>query len=550
MRILRSTTVIAGIFFFLSLPVSGRSLQQDPVEISTGHSGEFDGLLIDSVIIENRNIYDTDEDPYDKFIFKLANKLHIKTRVRTVDRELLLKKGDLFSDALAEESSRNIRQNLKVYDAWIETELLPEDRVLMRVITVDEWSLTGGISYTREGNETRYKVGAEEENFLGHNQFVSFYYYAQSDDENFIETRFLEKRLFGKRYRLRVDYVNDPLATMRRLALSKPFYDLQQNYAYAIDLRELSGRRDVYDNTLKIGESFFHGDLVESSLAYRMGSYRQKLTLELSHTYRYERSFEKKILVMEGVDTSLAIASFPEDSLYHLTGTAVDLSRFSYIKLHNIDGFQYTEDYILGYFAGARYARAFYSDFKGYHYDIAGAYLSRYLSNGSNMARFDYGHTLWFRGDQILRHFTSLKAKYYHRLCDCITLAFQGTYSSDWDQQGRNNLTLGGTTGIRGYDKYFRTGNRRLVFNAETRIFTDLKLLSAIFGAAAFVDWGNVWKADQALTVSDFYASGGVGLRIGFEKSTKNVVRMDLAYSESSGWEFSVGTYQYFLATN
>ncbi|UCG62057.1 MAG: hypothetical protein JSV52_01830 [Candidatus Zixiibacteriota bacterium] len=548
MRLLRPLRI--PIAFVITLTLFGAVFGSDMDSRQTDPASgiQVEGVQIDSVVIENRNIYDTGNDAYDKFIFKLANKLHIKTRAYTVRRELLLRKGDLFSRDLAEESSRNIRQNLKVYDAWIETEMLSNGNLLMKVITVDEWSLTGGINYTREGNETRFKIGAEEENFLGHNQYLSFYYYAQSDDDNFIETRFLEKRLLGRRYRLRLDYVNDPLNTTRRIALSRPFYDLGQKYSFAVDVRQLSGRRDIYDDGLRIGESFFDGDVVESDVLYRWGRYDRKITLEFSHVYRYEHSFDKRILMLDDIDTALALATFPDDSLYHKTGVGVSFADFSYVKLNNIDGFHYTEDYILGYFVGVGYARTFPSNFKGYHFDIAGASVGRYWSNGSNLARLDYGHTVWFKGSEMLRHFTTLRAKYYHRASDRITFAFQSTYTSDWNREGRDNLVIGGTSGLRGYDKFFRTGNRRIVFNAEARIFTDLELLSALFGAAAFVDWGNAWKSDESLTFSDFYAAGGVGLRIGFEKTTKNVVRIDLAYSESSGWELSIGTYQYFAA--
>lgn len=532
----------------LLLPIRSFAEEQADSARAANHAELLEGIEIDSVVIENRNIYDTGGEKYDRFIFKLANKLHIKTNRYIVSQELLLNKGDLFSVDLAEESSRNLRRNLKIYDAWIEAEALPNGKVLMKVVTIDEWSLTGGINYSREGNETRYKIGVEEENFLGNNQFISFYYFAQSDDDNFVETRFFDNRFAGRRYRLRVDFNNDPLNTVQRIALSRPFYDLNQKYAYAIDLRKFSGRRDIYNDSLKIAESMFDGDVALSNFAYRFGGYHQKLTLQMSHNYRFERNFEERIFVSNGDDSALAIASFPEDSLYHEIGVEADFSRFNYIKLHNIDGFNYTEDYALGYFAGLEYARAFLSDFKGYHFDIVGAYVSRYWSSGFDLMILDYGHTVWLRGDEMLRHITRMRAKYYKRLSNRVTLALSSVYTSDWDHDKRNSLTLGGTTGIRGYDKFFKTGDRRLVVNAEARVFSDLSLLSAVFGGAVFVDCASVWKSGQPLGLDQSYASAGIGLRIALEKSTKNIVRIDLAYSEATKLELSIGANQYFLA--
>ena len=138
--------------------------------------------------------------------------------------------------------------------------------------------------------------------------------------------------------------------------------------------------------------------------------------------------------------------------------------------------------------------------------------------------------------------------RYYRRVNGVVTLALNVSYLSDWDASGRNNLILGGNTGIRGYDKYFKTGNRRAVVNVESRFFTNIKILSALFGAVAFADFGNVWKDDEEISLKGMHSSVGVGLRIGFEKSTKNIVRIDLAFSDQNQWELSIGTHQYFQA--
>ncbi|UCE24327.1 MAG: BamA/TamA family outer membrane protein [Candidatus Zixiibacteriota bacterium] len=548
MTLLRKQAGMAVVLLIVGLCGSGLPsdfVRQQPV---AGDQVSFDGLEIDSVIIENRNIYDTDDDAYDRFIFRLANRLHIKTRRYIIQREVLLKRGDPFSHQLAEESSRNLRANLKIYDAWIETSLLPNGKLLMKVVTIDQWSLAGGLNYSREGNETKYQIGAEEENFLGNNQFISFYYFAQSDDDNFIETRFFDNRFLGQRYRLALDYGSDPLNSVRRMRLGRPLYDLEQEYSYFVDVAKFSGRRDVYSDSSKIGESFFDGDRVRSEVTYRTGAHDSKLLFRLRHAYRFEGISQRQIFSDDADDIDLALASFPDDSLYHQFDLENQYSRFRYITLENIDGFGYTEDFVLGTFIGAGYGRAFHSDFKGHQFDRVGAFVSHYRSHGPSLMLFDYSHEIWFRGETMLRHATSAAGRYYNRLSDRTTFALQARYSSDWRGSDQNSLLLGGTTGIRGYDKFFLTGDRRLVINVEARFFSDLTLLSAMFGAAAFVDLGNIWKPQERLDLSDFYASTGVGLRIAFAKSTKNIVRIDLAYSETTRWELSVGTDQYFFA--
>ncbi len=347
---------------FLVLGATAGVLAANPVSAEkrhNSHPSEFEGIEIDSIVIENRNIYDTEEAGYDKFLFKLANKLHIKTRAYIVTRELLQQKGDTFSLSLAEEAARNLRRTLKIYDAWIETETLPNGKLLMRVVTIDEWSFTGGLSYSREGNETRYQIGADEENFLGNNQFISLYYYAQSDDDNFLEGRFFENRLFGKPYQMNLKYSDNPVGEIRSVTFSRPYYDLEQKHSYGVTVQKFGGRRDVYDDSLKIGQSSFDGDIIESNASYRFGNYDKKAEVELGYVYRFERNFDKEVFSGNPEDSVLARSSFAADSLYHEISIGATYSDFEYIKEKRIDGFGYTEDILLGFFSGAQIGRAF-----------------------------------------------------------------------------------------------------------------------------------------------------------------------------------------------
>ncbi len=50
---------------------------------------------IDTIIIENRNIFDR-EDAAPDWVARLANKLHMRTRQSVIRRRLLLNRGDPF----------------------------------------------------------------------------------------------------------------------------------------------------------------------------------------------------------------------------------------------------------------------------------------------------------------------------------------------------------------------------------------------------------------------------------------------------------------------
>jgi outer membrane protein assembly factor BamA len=533
----------------MGLPCLAVTPDSDSVD-SNPPAGIFtnDGLIVDSVEICNRNIYDAKDGDYDHFIFKIANKLHIKTRKSIVERELLLKKGDTYSQALAEETARNIRQKLIVYDAWSEVETLPDGRLLWRVVTVDQWSFNGGVNYGREGNETRWQIGFDEKNFLGYNQFVSFYYYNQSDDDNYIEGSIADRRFWGKRLRIQLDYSSNPFRETAGFTLQRPYYDLEQTTYFSLISRTLSGRRDIYSDNLKVAESRYDGEATEFLAAYRLGKYREKLRFQFSYDYRNERTVDRTFLTGDPDDIALAISSFPNDTLYHQFGLATAYSNFDYAKMHRVDGFGYTEDYLLGYFGEGQFSRAFNAAFDDHRYDRADLFLARYFGFRSGLLLVDYEHSLWYRATHNFRRVAALSVRFYQQPSSYFTIALRSAYISAWNSEDREDILLGGTTGIRGYDKYFKTGNRKALVNVEGRFYSGVKFLSALFGAVVFADWGSIWKTNEAITLDNSYASAGVGLRVAFEKSTKNIVRIDVAYSEQTSWQLSIGTDQYFRA--
>jgi outer membrane protein assembly factor BamA len=312
---------------------------------------------VDSVVIENSNIFDTALKRHRHFIFRLANKLHYKTRRNVIKREILVKTGEAFSPELAEETARNLRRRLALYDAWVETEMLANGHLLVRIVTIDEWSLSGGLNISRDGNETEYRLALAEKNLLGNNQYLSMEYRVQSSDDDYVVARFLDRRFFGSPYTVELGYGDDPLGTFRRVSFGHPFYDLLQTYSFDLTVATTGGRREIHNDGLLVGWSNNEGDLFKIGGAYRIGSYERKVRISSQYAYRYERSFDKTIAGSTKDDTLLAGYGFPSDSLYHQVGGGLRLSNLEFVMLERIDGFGYTEDFVLGQALQVGYAR-------------------------------------------------------------------------------------------------------------------------------------------------------------------------------------------------
>lgn len=502
-------------------------------------------MIVDSIVIDNREIFDTSDPDYDAFIFKWANHLHIVTRQKVIAREVLLEVGEPYSSELAHETERNLRGRLSIYDAWVRPEVLPDDRLLVRVVTIDQWSLTGGVTVSQEGQDYEYEIGFDEDNFLGNNQTVSFYFVDPADEDTFLRGKFLDYRFYGRPFLLSAQYSGNDLDNFVGVTMGRPFYELSQSFALTGDVLDFGGRTDVYDDDRRISETVYEGDQFRLEGAYRWGEYKRKTTITGNYKYRFQQVTDERFLGSGFEDSSLVIAGRPEDSVYHEVVVGLGASNLDFSVARGIDAFDVTEDITLGHSMLALIGRA--TSANGVVNDQAGLQFATGWEFGSNLLLFGGSARMWFDEDEVIRRTGLLRFRAYSRPSRFVTIATRADHTIDRRRTDANPLTLGGETGIRGYNQYWRTGDRRLVVGVESRFMPTVQFLTVLFGGAVFADAGRVWKADEAYDFSGFYGTIGLGLRISFERTSKSqMVRIDLAWSEAEGWRLSVGTGQYF----
>ena len=508
---------------------------------------KYNGLTIDSVEIDNREIFDTKVKPYNNFIFKTANKLHVRTKKFVIARELLLKKGDAFESELADEITRNLRNRYVIYDAWIEIEQLESGNLLMRLVTIDEWSFSGGLGISREGNEYSYKIGFLEKNSFGLNQSLSFDYVIQEKDDNYIESSFRDIRFAGYPVKLTMNYSNNPESSTEAASLSHPFYNLDQAFSFGIVAASGENRNEVFRDNRLIGRSNTADDFLLGFMNYRFGPRKKKVITGLNYSYTFERTNEREYFSNLSDDIVLVTASFPRDSLYHQVDISLRGSLLDFKTFTKIDGFGYTEDFTLGHTAAISYSRAFNPRLNDHVYDRVLLNYAFGINVANELFYFSYSRVTKFKGTRDFQRLSLVSANYYHRGPEFLTIAFNADYISDWRPEATEHLTLGGKSGVRGYPSEFKTGDRLAVLNLEGRFHPDIRIFTTIMDFLIFMDAGRTWKPNELLTVKDFYFSVGVGLRFAFDRSSRSrFFRADLAYSEESKLQISIGTGQFF----
>jgi outer membrane protein assembly factor BamA len=100
-----------------------------------------------------------------------------------------------------------------------------------------------------------------------------------------------------------------------------------------------------------------------------------------------------------------------------------------------------------------------------------------------------------------------------------------------WNTVTPFQLTLGGDRNLRGYREERFPGGRRIVMNAEDRIYFGWPFREALdVGGTVFVDVGRVWPGDVPFGIdSNWRATAGFGLRGSFPAGGRSTFRIDVA---------------------
>lgn len=525
--------------------IAEEALLNTPAYTDEGDTlSRFEGRTIDSIAIEPRNIYDTGDPEYRGRLFRLANSLHVVTRKKIVMREVLFRVGDVYSTRLAEEVGRNLRSSQALNDAWVAPEELPDGRLLVRVVTVDRWSLVGGAQIRRDGNITNYRFGFEERNLLGYHQLLNLDYYVQQEEADYIAGRFADRRLWGFPILLELSHSGDPLGSSTASLLAHPYYNLSQRWSYSLRHTLTGGRTDFYVDTVRVASTSVNGDYLSLSGEYRWGPASRKFAVGVQYDYQYNAYYDN--VVYQPALESLVV--LPRDSLYHKIGGEVEFSSFAFARTRRLNGMSYLEDLTLGVSTRVGLARAFGPHFHEYAFDHLRLQVDYAARFGGSIVLSSYERDLVIQEAAAIRKADQLTIRYYNNGLPFVTLAMRTRYRSESMADGSNRLFLGGTNGLRGYDKYFRTGDRMHLVNSELRFFPQIKFLSLLIGGAVFADAGRTWKHGESVRLFNNYRSSmGAGLRVSLEKITRgDIIRIDVARTEDGRYEISADSHQYF----
>lgn len=487
---------------------------------------EADGAVIGEIFLEKSNVFDLSDPQEDKYLYRLANRLHIVTRDSTIRKQLLMKPGDTYSKRLTEESARILRRSRYLYDAEITPVRLENGVVDLSVATRDLWTLLPEVSLSRSGGENRTRFGIEEANLLGRGQLFRI---VRDEDVDRTSSIFeFEDRNLGRTWvSTFFSYSDNSDGDKHLLSVVRPFY--------ALDARWSAGGWTLGEEK---NESLY--SLGEPAAEYReerdyatlFGGWSKGL--RKGRTRRWTAGIvHDESRFSEVVDPSLP-AILPSDRKLIYPFIAFEHVEDQFEVSRNRDQISRTEDFLMGTYARASVG---WSDMSfGADRDalIYSAQLSHGFGSMEKRALFMTARASGrIESGNSKNTVLTLGARYYKTQSKkrIFFASINGTKGHALDLD--NLIQLGGDTGLRGYPLRYQNGESKLLVTIEQRYFTDWYPWRLVrVGAAVFADAGRVWGTNPVGEPNlGWLKDVGFGLRFALTRSSsRKVIHLDLAF--------------------
>lgn len=538
-----------GRFFIGALAILCLSIMIGGSRASASPQGEplpysaFKGRRISSISVDLRQIFD---DPGDNFIYNQANNLKLSTKDFVILREVLFKEGEEFDPFLLQESERNLRGLRYLRNVTIE--VVPTGDTLDIIVHAqDTWTLIPQFAYSSGTGRTRMAGGLADSNFMGYGKRAEILY-EKDESLNSIEGVWDDSRVMGTLNRLIVGAFHRSDGDRGVLYFGRPYRSLVEDTSWSVE----SDLADVVGRLFQNGEEryIFREKLTDVTLRYTFsGGDPEVLRHRFSLGYNYSESDFYQADAQDYKDVDVDPDSVSMDPALLAADRRFSGPVFSYqaiepdfVAMSYFDRFDRVEDYNLGNQIGvsSQIAPTF-----------LGSLDDTYLFSASESDGLQFNAESFLRGEAAVTSridsegfantIFRAESKYYGVLGTFEPLGFylgRHTFASSLlidygiDMDKDREFLVGSDNGVRGYDARTFTGDKRLILNLEDRVhlYDDLFQLVSL-GTAMFIDVGTATNDSFGdMVTNDMYAAVGVGLRLGFPRSSGGrVFRIDLA---------------------
>ena len=519
-----------------------------PPGVPSDKAMEAAGAIIGRVDIDIRNIFDRNDPRESSGLFRLADRLHMRTKPEAIQAQLLFKSGDRYRAQKLAETERNLRLLTYVYDAHIVPVRFADGKVDIKVTTRDVWTLSPGISFGRAGGTNATSYNLQDSNFLGYGKTVQLSR-SSTVDRTSDTLAYTDPNVLGSHWTAALAYVDSSDGNERIVQIAQPFYSLDTRWSAKISA--INFDRTVSRYSLgNIADQFND----QESTYELSGGISSGLNDGWSKRLLFGVHYDQNLFVPTP-STTLPAKPLPPDRTLSYPFVGFDVLEDNYKKVGDENEIGRTEDL---YFGTEVTGQVGWSS-AAFGADRSALMLAATVIKGCELP---HEQQLFLSGDFSSRIedgsarnlISDATAKYYWRWRQdwLLYAALSGTvtHALDPDMQ----LLLGGDNGLRGYPLRYESGTSRGLLTVEQRVFTDwYPFRLARVGAAVFADVGRTWgtgvvgNSDPGLL-----RDVGIGLRLGNTRTgLGNVLHVDFAFPLNNiagiqKFQFLVQTFQSF----
>ncbi len=493
-----------------------------------------EGQRVEEILVAIEDVF-SPTDPYPQFL----NLLHTRTREPVVRREVLLQVGDLWDPHRVLETERNLRRLFLLAVVKIVAVKGREGGVAMLVVTKDKWSLRLSNSFTLIGSLLQFlQLQLIEVNFNGWGQQLAVNTTIRLDTfsvgQTFVERRLLNSRWYlGESAALLFNRSTGALeGTTGAVSFGQPIINLDPQWGFMVDGSWNARRRRVFRGATiwqlpsPSGDVPFVYDVREfASEATGTRSFGRQLKVDVSASLGgYSRQYKPALVTGEQADW-LNANYLPRSENVTYLSAYVRAFPSDFRVLRNIDTFELSEDFQLGWVAqgGARWA--FPLPFAPSNFVELGASLRYRFYRADDLFTVTVAGALRVRpgletaNRRLAAEVSNYSPEFFGgRLVSRVLVDLK---ANDLDNR---QLLLGGSTGLRGAFPEQFTGSNMILGNFEYRA-RPIELWSNWLGVVLFYDVGSAFTATPSFT-----HTVGIGFRLLLPQLNREVLRVDFGF--------------------
>ncbi len=493
----------------------------------------FENKTIGSIAIKSLDVFGPDFTDTAKitniWLEKWANKLHSKSNLYVIRKNLWIKEGQELDPDLVMDNERLLRSlpYLKDVRIIIKPHPINDNLVDILILTKDVFSL--GIS-GNIGSINKGELGIYDKNILGVGHEIGTKLIAHTDLTPHIgfEAYYSINNVKGNFIDFSAGYTNTYLREGMFFSFERDFLRPQSVYAGGLTfLRSFRSDRINLNDPVLIDyplDYLFLDTWYGRRLKREIYPTDSRFQVNISGRVRYASFYDRPLPDING-------NQFFANSTFYLG--SLSFSRRSYVRDYLIYSYGITEDIPKGYLHELVF---------GYDHNEFGDrwYSHLYLSTGNLFKNkpfyffTSFGLGTFWKPDGAEQGMADFKVNY-------ISPLFQV-----WRNQSRQfiklNYTLGinrfeiedlllrNSDGIRGFGSRIGKGKQRLTLNVENVFFQKRSILNFQTAFFSFFDVGIVGPANESIFKQSYYAGLGLGLRIRNENLIFKTIQIRLAY--------------------